>query len=382
MHVTFRNAAALLGVFTLCSTPVAYGQVLAPRQPAQAQPTQREAAPREVRPQVPLRREGAPQGTVGPQTPGGPQAPRVAMNPQPAIPRTPQAPQWWPQPDEHQKYVADVLNWWEQSSSKIERYRCQFTRWEYDPAFVKADPKTGKSPAIRVSYGEIKYAKPDKGLFKVTKSLHYNAPKNSGEKEQYLPQEGEVGEHWVCDGKSIFEFDSAKKKLIEHQLPPSMQGQAIVDGPLPFLFGANAAKIQERYWVGVFTPKTAKGEYWLEAWPKRSEDAKNYRKVEIIIDEKDFLPKAIQIYNHAGNSQNPSSSVLTFEKREVNFAENPLDPLGVFSRQFHQPGTPFGWKKEVQKFDEASGENPAPSNVRREANQAQRTLPVIPLRKE
>ncbi len=367
MHFSIRNAAAIWGVLTLCCSQLVFGQGIGPRQPAQpTQPTRQGVQP-------------APPARTQP-------VPRVAMNPQPAPPRGPQAPQWWPQPAEHQKYVAGVLNWWEQSSSKIERYRCKFTRWEYDPAFVKADPKTGKSPAIRVSYGEIKYAKPDKGLFKVTKSLHYNPPKNPGDEAQYLPQEGEVGEHWVCNGKSIFEFNGEKKKLIEHQLPPDMQGQAIIDGPLPFLFGANAAKIQERYWVGVFTPKTAKGEYWLEAWPKRAEDAKNYLKVEVIIAEADFLPKAIQIYNRAGNQSNPSSSVLTFEEREVNFALNPIpgivDPIGIFFREFHEPKAPFGWTKEVIKFDAASGAQPPPGNLRQESNQAQRTLPQIPLRRQ
>ncbi|HTN75775.1 MAG TPA: TIGR03009 domain-containing protein [Pirellulaceae bacterium] len=319
-----------------------------------------------------------------------PAAPRVGGTPV-AVAPAPQAPTWFPQPVEHQKYVDDVLKFWEQSSSKIERYRCQFTRWEYDPAFVKPDPKTNKSPAIKVSYGEIKYAQPDKGLFKVTKMLHYNAPKTPEDKAQYLPQEGEIGEHWVCDGKSIFEFDHPNKKLIDHQLPPDMHGKAIVDGPLPFLFGANAAKIQERYWVGVFTPKTAKGEYWLEAWPKRAEDARNYKKVEIIIDEKDFLPKAIQIYNHGGVPGNPSSSVLTFEKREVNFSVSPLgklDPLELanwVTREFHEPATPFGWKKEVERFNAVDGQQgPANADLRKQTNQAMRSVPLpqIPLRRQ
>lgn len=311
---------------------------------------------------------------------------RMANNPRPLA--TPQAPAWYPQPAQHQQYVADVLKYWEQSSSKIERYKCSFRRWEYDPAWVKADPETGKSPAVRVSYGKIMYGRPDKGKFEVTKVLHYSAPKAPGEKPQYLENKGEVGEHWVCDGKSIFEFDHGKKTLIDHQLPPDMQGKSIVDGPLPFLFGAEAAKIQERYWVGVFTPKTAKGEYWLEAWPKRAEDAKNYRKVEIIIDEKDFLPKALQIFNHEGTDANPSSTVLTFDDREVNFplqsvVGSIIDPFQIWLKEFHEPTVPLGWKKVVERFDKASGEQPAATanSVREQTNQAMRMVPLSPKKK-
>lgn len=295
--------------------------------------------------------------------------------------RSPQAPAWFPQPAEHQKYVADVLNFWEQSSAKIERYQCNFVRYEYDPVWgPKPDPKTGKRPASRISYGQIKYGKPDKGSFKVSKMTHYTPTTAAGEKASYLPKEGETGEHWVCDGKSVFEFDHEKKKLVEHQLPPEMHGKAIVDGPLPFLFGAEAAKIQQRYWVGVFTPPGAKGEYWLEAWPKFREDAKNYKKVEIIIDETDFLPKAIQIYDHNGNDNDPSSTVLTFEKREINFKLTPLgnlDPLELFAREFIEPKAPFGYKKETIRFDAASGQQQAA-----QPRGTQATRPQLPLQKK
>lgn len=390
MHLSIRSLTVGLGLASFsCSafigSPAAWAQVeqraVGPRTSQVLGP----AAPnRQAEPQQPLRTASGP----APQNQAVPRQPlRVAIGPAPAAAApVPQAPHWFPQPAEHQKYVADVLKFWEQSSSKIDRYRCKFRRWEYDPDFVKADPETGKSPAIKVSYGEIKYGRPDKGLFKVTKLLHYNAPKQPGEKAQYLPIDGEIGEHWVCDGKSIFEFDHAKKTLIDHQLPPEMQGQAIVDGPLPFLFGANAAKIQERYWVGVFTPKTAKGEYWLEAVPKRIEDARNYRKVEIIIDEADFLPKAMQIFNNGGDDRNPSSTVLTFEDREINFpvqsaTEKFLDPFQLWMREFHEPATPLGWKKVIERFDKASGQQPpATANMRQQTDQAIRAVrpPQLP----
>ncbi len=298
--------------------------------------------------------------------------------------RNPQQPPWWPQAESHQKYVDQVLTYWEQSSNKIERYRCKFNRWEYDVVWgPPADPKTGTRPAARISHGEIKYAKPDKGLFEVKEISHYTPPQNGEDKGRYAKRADEIGEKWVCDGLNVFEFDHERKRLVQHELPPDLRGQEIVNGPLPFLFGANAAKIKQRYWVGVFTPAGTKGEYWLEAWPKYREDAKNYQKVEIIIDEKDFLPKALQIYEHSANPRDPSSTVLTFDDREVNFGVNPIpglvDPLKIWHREFHEPATPFGWKKEVIKFNDASGQGEGQTAARPQGTQATRAGIQIPL---
>ena len=213
----------------------------------------------------------------------------------------------------------------------------------------------------------------------------------------------DAGDHYLLNGAKMWISNSPKADLavvwakneegrvhglivergMEGFSTPEMHGKSIVDGPLPFLFGAEAAKIQQRYWVGVFTPKDAKGEYWLEAWPKFREDAKNYKKVEIIIDETDFLPKAIQIFDHNGNNNDPSSTVLTFEKRDVNFKLSPLgglDPLELFAREFIEPSTPFGYKKETIKFDAANGAAPAQARQPR-GTQASRVLPQMPLRK-
>lgn len=337
-----------------------------------------------------LQNQGPAQNPAGPaQNPARMQVdPRVAGQ-QALAPRNPQQPPWWPQPEGHQKYVDQVLIFWEQSSKKIDRYRCKFKRWEYDVVWgPPPDPKTGSRPAARISHGEIKYAKPDKGYFEVKEISHYTPPQNAEDKPRYVKQGNEIGEKWVCDGLNIFEFDHARKRLVQHELPPELRGQEIVNGPLPFLFGADAAKIKQRYWVGVFTPPGTTGEYWLEAWPKFREDAKNYQKVEIIIDEKDFLPKALQIYEHSANPRDPSSTVLTFDDREVNFTVNPvpglLDPLKIWHREFHEPSTPFGWKKEVVKFNAADGQAPTGQSAggqatRPQGTQASRSGIQIPL---
>jgi len=66
---------------------------------------------------------------------------------------------------------------------------------------------------------------------------------------------GERWSKWICDGNSIFEYNRQKKQVIEYPLPPESRGKAISDGPLPFLFGAEAQKLKQRYYLHVITPR-------------------------------------------------------------------------------------------------------------------------------
>ena len=73
-----------------------------------------------------------------------------------------------------------------------------------------------------------------------------------------------------------------KKQLIERKLPPEMQGKAIADGPLPFVFGAKADQLKRRYWMRDITPEEDIGKrIWLEAVPKLQQDAANFQKATI-----------------------------------------------------------------------------------------------------
>ena len=45
-------------------------------------------------------------------------------------------PDWFPLPPDQQKKLDEVLKYWEWKAAKIERYRCKFTRWEYDSQHV------------------------------------------------------------------------------------------------------------------------------------------------------------------------------------------------------------------------------------------------------
>ena len=97
-----------------------------------------------------------------------------------------------------------------------------------------------------------------------------------------------MGEHWVCDGKSVFEFNHKAKQLIETTLPPELRGKAIADGPLPFMFGAKAESIKNRYWIRQLEREGEQAPWRLEFVPKfRGAD---YSRIRLSLDAARFLP--------------------------------------------------------------------------------------------
>ena len=250
------------------------------------------------------------------------------------------------------QHIDQILAFWEFRSKKVHHYEANFERWEYDSVFGPANPDIWKT----YSTGEIKYEQPDKGMFQIAETKHYVVPKDGGQ-AKYEARPNQVNEHWVCDGKSIFEYDEAAKQLKIWPLPPEQQGQAITNGPLPFLFGAKKDDIKSRFYLRIspHQKKTDK-EYWLEAWPKRPQDAAEYRFISILIDAEEFLPYAIEVYDRNFNPQpqdnqrpNFSRTVYRFNNRKT-YEEGGLTAglQQMFKRSFYQPELPSGWQRVVQ----------------------------------
>ncbi|MHB0957319.1 MAG: TIGR03009 domain-containing protein [Pirellulaceae bacterium] len=276
---------------------------------------------------------------------------------------SPMAPTWIPLTPVHQAYLDQILAYWEQKSSQTNRYRCTFKRWEYDPVFGPKDA------AKTFSEGVIKYAAPDKGLFRVDTMLEYKAPKDAASKPSYGPPSEQAGsyDHWICDGTHVYQFDHRQKKLIQNVLPPEVRGQAIGKGPLPFLFNAKTEDIKQRFWLQVITPRDVKGEYWLEAVPKTQEDAANFKMIHVFIDEADYLPKAMVLFDTSYvPGSRPARTTFQFNEREVNFSIL-AEQLNLFHREFYEPKLPAGWKRELHDASSA----PAPPQ-----NTAVGTLPT------
>ncbi len=273
-------------------------------------------------------------------------------------------PNWIPLDPKHEKYLDEILNYWEHKTSSVKRYRCNFTRNEYEMTRRITPTNQTQWEFVRKTYteGKIQYEAPDKGLFKAELIKHRTPPAQPGGQPGWQDQVGGPREHWVCDGKSIFEFNHSQKQLIVRPLPPGMQGKQIAEGPLPFMFGAKAAQIKSRFWVHVITPKEAQNEYHLEAVPRTAQDAQNFRMLHIIIDGGDFLPKGMVLFH-----RNNAKTTFSFNDREVNW-NTTLEMLNIWNRDFFEPALPArDWKKvvvPVQNSDtQAALPPPGPSNV-------------------
>lgn len=288
----------------------------------------------------------APPQARGPQSPatGRPTNPvRVADVPRgPAVPAAepigPAAPSppFPPLAPEQQAQLDRALAAWEQQSQRVKSLTCDFKRWEYDNVFNR------KTEGL----GELKYGAPDKGMYRF--------------REQSSEQ---WSEYWVCDGSSIFEFDPLKKELIERILPEEMRGQAIADGPLPFLFGAKADRLKQRYWMRLVPPpKGHEDKVAIEAFPKLPQDAANFRRAELLLESSTMHLFALQI--DLPNDKN--YTVHQFFNLKTN------DPLQAIKDFFSAPRAPLGWKHRVEDLRaEAQHTVPAPP-----LEQGQRPLDV------
>jgi TIGR03009 family protein len=222
------------------------------------------------------------------------------------------APPWQLTPQEEAD-LDRLLTDWEKQSDSVKNFECKFTRWEYDPAL--ANNGNGNLPST-VSKGIIKYSPPDKGLFRVDEASVPD-PKTG----QLVPSTLDLREHWTCDGDSIYMVDHQKKLIIESKLPPEMKGKAIINGPLPFVFGAKSQVLKDRYYMRLITPKDAANEQvWLEARPKFQKDAANYSRVQLILTKATLQPAGIQIFNPGAARGAESRTVIQLTDLSVNGA--------------------------------------------------------------
>ncbi|MEQ8847095.1 TIGR03009 domain-containing protein [Botrimarina sp.] len=245
--------------------------------------------------------------------------------------QAPATPQGFQLNEVQQAYLDQVLSQWEARSSEIATFQCEFTRWVYDPVFGPKPTESGEPIAKQVESGEVSYQRPDRGSFQISKIQAWDAAE-----QRHVENSNLVGEHWVCDGQSIYQYNYREKQLEVQPIPPEQQGQNITDGPLPFLFGAKADQLKARYWMRV-DPRAPAGAVWLHAAPKRQQDAANYRLVEIMLDTERMLPRAMRVTA-------PDGSRTTYQF-QIDQASVNSRMTQVWNSLFQAPRVPIGWKK-------------------------------------
>lgn len=271
---------------------------------------------------------------------------RPPQQSQPQQVQQPQAP--WVLTPEEQARVDQILNFWEHETGKIETFQTDFVRWDYNEAFAP-DAVT----FLSTSEGLIRYADPDKGMIETT-SIRFLVRGQDGMPQigadgmpLYEPRDGEFGDHWVCTGNSIFEYQQRQQLLHETILPEAMRGRAISEGPLPFLFGVSRDKLQSRYWIReIPPPQDSQGEFWLHIQPKFRGDAANFVQAEIILAESDFLPMAIRLHLPGGRER----KVFQFSHRTTNSIVAGFQ--NAFLGNFVKPRLPNGWRESVDDLRE------------------------------
>lgn len=253
-----------------------------------------------------------------------------------------------------QDYLNRILAAWEKSTSEIQQFKCDFNRWQYDLAKV-----TNPEEPYTVGKGVVRYMSPDKGMFKVDE-IKFRKQGGDG-KYTYEPIQNNFGEYWICDGDNVHLYDRTQKVAKIYQLPTEMKGKQVFNSPLPFLFGVEAQKMAQRYWLRPLPhPVDKNGQpntkvIVLEAYPKTQNDAQNYHHVIVYLENDEstkthLMPLAIIICLPEWTESSPNREVFEFASREKNATILQKINEALFRQEFIPKEPPKDWKVEVQPF--------------------------------
>jgi TIGR03009 family protein len=210
-----------------------------------------------------------------------------------------------------------ILKDWEFQTSKFKTMAGGFTRFRYDKTFEVEKRAEGK----------FVYEAPDKGNYelwgaKLQKGAVARKKNKNGQPFALKPDEPE---RWICNGKKVIKINDKEKTYEEVQIPPESQGQNIIDGPLPFIWGMKAEKAKLRYKLKLLEHKDPE-EIWLEVKPRNPGDSANWVKAKVIIEAKTFKPKAVFLEDPTGaESVHVFKDIVINEKRGF-FDRDPFKP--------------------------------------------------------
>ena len=210
-----------------------------------------------------------------------------------------------------------VLKDWEKKTSQFKKLRGEFTVFKYEKTFEIEKRGTGK----------FVHEAPDKGFYELKGAEIQKTDKSSrknSEGEKYTLQ-SDTPVTWICTGKEIYRIDEKDKTFEKIPIPAEAQGEKIIEGPLPFLFGMKVEQARMRYKMKLIDQKNPK-EIWLEVIPLRNSDEANWNKAVVIIDAERFVPKAVKLLDPTD-----CETVHMFSKVEVNpkewfFPKDPFKP--------------------------------------------------------
>ncbi len=176
-----------------------------------------------------------------------------------------------------------VLKDWENKTSQFKKLVGEFESMRYDPTFMVEKRAKGK----------FAHEAPDKGSYE-KEAVPIAKGQPAGKKGYAL--ESDTPEKWVCTGKEIIKINENDKTYEKLPIPPESQGENIIEGPLPFLFGMKAKRAKERYKLKLMD-KSTEQEIWLEVIPRYKQDSTNWVRAIVIIDAIEYVPTSVRLYD-------------------------------------------------------------------------------------
>jgi len=235
-----------------------------------------------------------------------------------------------------QGVVNDVLNRWEELSKDHKRLSIKFNRFEFNATFAESPNKP-----IHIDHGEARFEAPDKWLWEI-----------KGEYVDGKLVEGQRAERFVCDGKSIHEFNYNDKTVTQHMLANDTSGTDLIKSVLPFLFGPKADDLNRRYAIRLIAfPGLPKDHICIDAWPRFQQEARNYNNAQLILRWSDMQPTGMRLVLPTETDK------ISYEFTEVKINDN--NPLNLLNDPF-KVKAPSGWTLHVEQMPSAQvGARPA-----------------------
>jgi len=212
-----------------------------------------------------------------------------------------------------------VLKDWEFHTSQFKTMTVDFSRFTYDQG----------CEVEKRAEGSVAYAAPDKGNYVIrgVKLDKDDVSKKENKNGVPFTLKSDDPERWVCTGKEVIRFDDRARPPTYEKvtIPPESQGQNIIDGPLPFLFGMKADRAKRRY-RALKLLKNDGSEIWLQVRSREEQDTKAWDTAVIIIDAKKYVPKAVKLKDITGKETvHVFKNVVLNEKKGI-FERDPFNP--------------------------------------------------------
>ena len=228
--------------------------------------------------------------------------------------------------------LEQILQNWHVNSKKVKKLEGKHYQFVYNKVFETE----------QYAHGLFYIENPDKGRIDIepmeVKAGQVGRRKSKKTGKPYTVKKSHQTK-WICDGKQIMPVNNEEKTYEVIPIPKRGQGENIMNGPLPFLFGMPPDKAKLRYHFKLI--KETKDQVRLAVKPKWRQDAANWSKATVILDkDNSYLPEAVQLIHPAGDIE----TVYQFHSLSVNKRKNILTYIWG-ADPFAKPRYPF---KEVK----------------------------------